>query len=61
LISHPGVGKQLIKYDEVSFGRVIKEGIVKVAWGKVCTPLKLGGLRISSLKELGWALRMRWL
>jgi hypothetical protein len=32
-----------------------------VAWGKVCIPLELGGLRISSLKELGWALRMRWL
>jgi hypothetical protein len=23
--------------------------------------MQLGGLRISSLKELGWALRMRWL
>jgi hypothetical protein len=32
-----------------------------VAWGKVCGPLELGGLRISSLKKLGWALRMRWL
>jgi hypothetical protein len=32
-----------------------------VSWGKVCRPLELGGLKISSLKELGWALRMRWL
>jgi hypothetical protein len=31
-----------------------------VAWGKVCRPLEMGGLGISSLKELGWALRMRW-
>jgi hypothetical protein len=30
-------------------------------WGKVCRPLELGGIGISSLKELGWALRMRWL
>jgi hypothetical protein len=32
-----------------------------VAWGKVCRPLNLGGLGISSLQELCWALRMRWL
>jgi hypothetical protein len=32
-----------------------------VAWGKVCHPLQLGGLGISSLPGLGWALRMRWL
>jgi hypothetical protein len=32
-----------------------------VAWGKVCRPLEMGGLRMSSLKELGWALRMRYL
>jgi hypothetical protein len=32
-----------------------------VAWGKVCRLLELGGLSISSLKELGWVLRMRWL
>jgi hypothetical protein len=31
-----------------------------VAWCRVCT-LELGGLGISSLKEFGWALRMRWL
>ena len=32
-----------------------------VAWGKVCRPLELGGLRISNLINLAWALRMRWL
>jgi hypothetical protein len=32
-----------------------------VAWGKVCRPIELGGLGIFSLKEMGWALRMRWL
>jgi len=31
-----------------------------VAWGKVTHPPELGGLRISDLKHLGWALRMRW-
>jgi hypothetical protein len=29
--------------------------------GQSCRPLQLGGLGISSLKELSWALRMRWL
>jgi hypothetical protein len=32
-----------------------------VASGKVCRPMELGGLGISSLKELGWTLIMRWL
>jgi hypothetical protein len=32
-----------------------------LSWGRVCRPLKLGGLGISSLQELSWALRMRWL
>lgn len=31
-----------------------------VAWGKVCRPLELGGLGISNLIDLAWALRMRW-
>jgi hypothetical protein len=31
-----------------------------VAWGKVCRPLHLGGLGISSFPELGLALQMRW-
>jgi hypothetical protein len=32
-----------------------------VAWVRVCRPVEMGGLGICSLKELGWALRMRWL
>jgi hypothetical protein len=31
-----------------------------VAWGRVCRPLELGSLGISSLR-LGCALRLRWL
>jgi hypothetical protein len=38
-----------------------KGGHCLLAWGKVCHPLQLGGLGISSLSELCWALRMRWL
>jgi hypothetical protein len=40
-----------------------KGGHCQVAWenGKLCRPMELGGLGISILKELGWALRMRWL
>lgn len=30
-----------------------------VAWGKVCGPLEIGGLRITSFKEMAPALRMR--
>jgi hypothetical protein len=32
-----------------------------VAWGRVCRPLYLGRIGISSFPELCWALRMRWL
>jgi hypothetical protein len=38
-----------------------KGGHCHVAWGKVCRPLDLGGLGISSIREMAWALRMRWL
>jgi hypothetical protein len=38
-----------------------REGHCLVAWGKVCRPLELGGLGISNLNDLAWALRMRWL
>jgi hypothetical protein len=38
-----------------------KGGHCLIAWGRVCRPLHLGGLGISSLKELCWALHMRWL
>jgi hypothetical protein len=33
-----------------------KGGHCQVVWGVVCRPMKLGGLGISSLKELGWSL-----
>jgi hypothetical protein len=32
-----------------------------VAWDMVCRPTELGGLGISNLRNLGWALRTRWL
>jgi hypothetical protein len=38
-----------------------KGGHCLVAWDAVCRPLQLGGLGISNLKNLGWALRVRWL
>jgi hypothetical protein len=38
-----------------------KGGHCLVSWGRVCRPLRLGGLGISSLPEMCWALRMRWL
>jgi hypothetical protein len=31
-----------------------------IAWLKVCRPKELGGLGISDIKTLSWALRMRW-
>jgi len=40
--------------------RDAKGGHCLVAWVKVCLPKELGGLGISDLKSLGWALRMRW-
>jgi hypothetical protein len=33
----------------------------QVAWGRVCRPRKLGGLGISNLRDLTWALKIRWL
>jgi len=36
-------------------------GHCPVAWVKACRPTELGGLGISDLRTLGWALRMRWL
>ena len=32
-----------------------------VAWGKVTRSKELGGLGISDLQKLNWALRVRWL
>jgi hypothetical protein len=39
----------------------VRGGHCLVAWGRVCRPVEFGGFGIFSLKELGWALRMRWL
>jgi hypothetical protein len=39
----------------------VKGGHCQVTWGKVYRRMGMGGLEISSLKELGWTLRMRWL
>jgi hypothetical protein len=41
--------------------RDVKGGHCLVAWPKVTRPPELGGLGISHLQQLGWALRMRWL
>ncbi|GJM87556.1 hypothetical protein PR202_ga03523 [Eleusine coracana subsp. coracana] len=38
-----------------------KGGHCLVAWGKMTRPKELGGLGISDLKNLVWALRVRWL
>lgn len=38
--------------------RDVKGGHCHVAWGIVCRPRELGGLGISSIKELAWSLRM---
>jgi hypothetical protein len=42
-------------------GRKEVGGHCLVSWGKVRRPLQLGGLGISNLQELCWALKMRWL
>lgn len=39
----------------------VKGGHCLLAWSKVARPVELGGLGISQLQQLGWALRMRWL
>jgi hypothetical protein len=41
--------------------RNINGGHCLVALGRVCRSIELGGLGVFSLKELSWALRMRWL
>ena len=38
-----------------------KGGHCLLAWPKVTRPLYLGGLGISNLQNLGWALKLRWL
>ena len=39
----------------------VQGGHCLVAWEKVCCTPELGGLGISDLRTLGWALRMRWI
>jgi hypothetical protein len=61
---HPRVLKDIDKIRKGFLWRGKKEvrgGHCLVAWGRVCRPVELGGLGIFSLKELSWALRMRWL
>ena len=60
----PGALKAIDKIRKGFLWRGSKDargGHCLVAWGRVCRPLELGGLGISSLKDLGWALRLRWL
>jgi hypothetical protein len=56
--------KSIDKFCRGFFWRGQKEakgGHCQVAWGAICRPMELGGLGISSLKELSWVLRIRWL
>jgi hypothetical protein len=39
----------------------VRGGHCLIAWPKVARPPNLGGLGISHLQFLGWALRLRWL
>ena len=39
----------------------VKGGHCLLAWPKVTRPVFLGGLGISDLQKLGWALKLRWL
>jgi hypothetical protein len=39
----------------------VRGGHCLIAWPKVTRPPDLGGLGISNLQNLGWALRLRWL
>jgi hypothetical protein len=38
----------------------VKGGHCLLAWPKVTRPPSLGGLAISHLQKMGWALRLRW-
>jgi hypothetical protein len=58
----------LIKFVEAISGEGIKKPVKEakgghclVAWEFDCRPIEYGGLGISNLKNLGWALRDRWL
>ena len=39
----------------------VRGGHCLIAWPKVTRPPELGGLGISYLQNLGWALRLRWM
>ena len=39
----------------------VKGGLCLITWPKVTRPPELGGLGITNLQQLGWALRARWL
>ena len=39
----------------------VRGGHCLIAWPKVTRPPELGGLGISDLQSLGWALRLRWM
>ena len=39
----------------------VRGGHCLIAWPKVARPIELGGLGISSLQHLSWALNLRWL
>jgi hypothetical protein len=58
--AHKAVNK--IRCDYLWRGRSnAKGGHNLVAWDSMCRPLDLGGLGISILTTLGWALKVRWL
>jgi hypothetical protein len=60
----PWVHKAMNKIHRKYFWRGHKEargGHCLMAWDTVCQPIELGGLGIYNLKNLGWALRVRWL
>jgi hypothetical protein len=64
LIFLHGPSKQWIRFGVDFFGKGRRDaqgGHYLIAWVKVCQPIELGGLGITDLKSLGWALRMRWL
>jgi hypothetical protein len=57
--AHKAIDKIRQKY----FWRGYEEAIghCLVAWDTVCRSIELGGLGISNLRNLGWALRVCWL
>jgi hypothetical protein len=60
----PRALKDIDKLEKNSFGVEEKKSEGDTVWwlGEECAgPIEFGGLDIFSLKELGWALRMRWL